>query len=92
MPKSDYNDLKTAIEVLTVHSEYVRKKVDEIQNSLEKSVEDADKKFATKEEVALPRTMIYSFAGMILVAAIGAMIAIVIPKINTSSAYEVSQK
>lgn len=85
MPKSDYNELK-------IHLEYIREAVDEIKKSQEEYVKSADKKFATKEEVALPKTMIYSFAGMILIAAIGAMIAIVIPKINTSSAYEVSQK
>lgn len=85
MPKSDYNELK-------IHLEYIREAVDEIKKSQEEYVKSADKKFATKEEVSLPKTMIYSFAGMILIAAIGAMIAIVIPKINTSSAYEVSQK
>ena len=40
MPKDNYNELKTAIEVLLVHSEYIRKSVDETKATVKEMQQD----------------------------------------------------
>ncbi len=40
MPKDTYNELKTAIEVLLVHSEYIRKSVDETKTTVKEMQQD----------------------------------------------------
>jgi peptidoglycan hydrolase CwlO-like protein len=43
MPKEDYNELKTSIQVLLVHSEYIRKSVDETKISVKEMQQEMGK-------------------------------------------------
>lgn len=78
----DVADLKKSIEAVRADVDKgqlaTKKEIEEFREEVEKKLDGHDTKYVSKAEYAIVRTLVFSAAGVMLLAVLGALIALVV--------------